>query len=153
MWHKIKWLTLWTTLAFWFGGCGATHPLALNSDDADVLPPAQSFISEPPAPAAPSLTGIDRINWEPITIAPTSGAVQHHPVYFSSDAYLAPSRRSPLTSDSDIEREAELATSADRIATADLAQIGLEPLQFAGDMVLLPVRLVMTPPWSVQLAK
>ena len=106
----------------------------------------------------PELT-IDRLNWERTTVGPERGRVAHWPVYYSrgfdfGEGVLPelPGRDSPLRWDGDIFGQAEAATDAEAplLAQGQGADALIAPFRFAYESLVLPVRMVETPPWQVQ---
>lgn len=163
MWNRITYLSMGVTLSMWLGSIGHdTLPLATAQDPAGPGKPAapvpaapiqHSYRSEidPANPAGPSLTrGLDRGHWGRTVILPIGDPGKVHPAYFSSTSILGPRPHpAPLTEAGDIEIEAGTITSHETNALTkyDWCDIAVQPLQTAFDLLILPVRMAIRPPW------
>ncbi len=154
MWRKVAWIFVWTTLAFWYG-CSATpnQPYAVHPD-ANELFPVTPTTSEPldNKAAKPSIAGLERDNWRPVTVDVYSGAVAHHPVYFT-DKYafgthwrVTQDRQVALTLQGDIDNEAAAVTAG--AYDDDSGGFGdgfWGTMKFALDTAALPYRFIKDP--------
>lgn len=95
----------------------------------------------------PTLQGLDRRHWPTIVVRVPPGQVEHQPVYFerlhlakgpARNEGVAPTTATVLEGPSD--------------GGSLLLEAGAAPFVFAGELVLLPLRAVLDPPWSVKRA-
>ena len=136
-----------------------TQPGAEAVPDEEVLPTEalDAAMAELPAPVSdtePSLRGLDRSHWPIVRIGPGDGTVRHGPHYLRDCPGMVPAH--PLGEGWDE------ATTEQRLLAAmageenggwcliNLVNAGGQPLAFAAEMVLLPAKAVMAPPWSKQ---
>lgn len=143
--RKVAWLTLWMTLAFWYG-CAQKQIADLPPDYRDLViveDPDVSILGVPDP--SPSITGLER-NWEPIVVAPAPGYVLHSPAYLATE--IEP--RAVLTRDGGIDAVARNVTQDDsfRFNYRTYRDLIGDPLEFGYDMVTLPLDLVRRPPWT-----
>lgn len=148
-------------------GRGGTVALAVQIDDTELGLPETPYITAdedavqtPLAEDAPgSLQGLDRSNWSTQLVFPQRGRVAHWPVYYSRDIGGTTWR---YTEDrgSVLDRGGNIEASADAIFDAEshhfgggqFADAAIGPFNFALDTILLPYRMVRTPPWQLQLS-
>jgi len=97
----------------------------------------------------PSLTGVDRSNWPKIAVRPASGLTYHKPFYFQDRETTYDRRRIERAHDTDEMLAASLEGEKPANWSAENAKDAvLQPLNYAKDMILLPVRAVVQPPWT-----
>ncbi len=93
--------------------------------------------------------GLQRDQWDTIETGAATGRVVHRPHYFEDCQRFA--RIDPLALEADVSRfRAALEPHADRAWTGH--KFGDTTIQYgkwAVDTVLLPVRLIVTPPWTL----
>lgn len=131
-------------------------PAAAPTADAKPAPAAAMATTQPAAALSaaddkPSLNGLDRSHWGKIKVTPAAAKTSHYPIYFTdlkepctrvSDPYV------PTGEGHEAQINAALDGSTAHYKIEDHAlQLGEQPLKFALDIVLLPARAVMTPPW------
>jgi hypothetical protein len=82
--RRIMWLTFWVTMAFWLGfglaGCHSANESARLGSTTGALPALGSGY-EVSFAATPSVEGIDRSNWEPITVHVSADDSRSWPTY------------------------------------------------------------------------
>jgi len=94
-----------------------------------------------------TLHGLDRRHWPIVVIRAPNGQVEHQPFYFE-----------PVTMASGPARNTDAAPNETTVleGASDggslLAEAVVAPLIFAGELVILPVRAIFDPPWSVHRA-
>ncbi|MEX0777295.1 MAG: hypothetical protein WD042_16445 [Phycisphaeraceae bacterium] len=94
-------------------------------------------------------TIIDRRDWPRITLSPYSGKVGHQPVYFHDVRLGNADDLQPFTGDTVSQFNAALTGHEPENWSADNAlAVPLQPLKFAFDLVALPVRMIIDPPWE-----
>lgn len=96
------------------------------------------------ADGTPTLQGLDRRHWPTVVLLMPSGQVEHQPYYFES-LHLAsgPARNEKLAPTT----ETVLEGSSD--GGSLLLEAAAAPFVTAGELVILPVRAIIDPPWSV----
>jgi len=91
-----------------------------------------------------TLDGLDRRHWSVTTVLIPAGQVEHQPTYFEP-AHLAKgtarAEELPPTTDTVLEGPSD--------GDSLLLEAAAAPFVFAGEMVILPVRAIFDPPWSV----
>jgi hypothetical protein len=99
----------------------------------------------------PSLRGLDRSHWPKLKPRAEVGATYHGPVYYKD--YPA-DRQEPKVNFSDpLEAQLQAALSGTRdhglIDGHHALQLLSQPVKFGLDTILLPYRMVVTPPWKL----
>jgi len=107
------------------------------------------------APAAseetvPSLIGSDRSRWPKIQIGPDRGTTAHNPYYYTDYPADRPEPMIDFNDPYEVQLEAALAGSKNHglFDGHHAFQLLSQPSKFALDTILLPVRMVITPPWT-----
>jgi len=115
--------------------------------DLDGHAPALDAEARYASSAAPTLQGLDRRHWPTVVLLMPSGQVEHQPSYFE-----------PLHLASGPARNQSLAPTEETVleGSSDGGSLVLEaaaaPFVTAGELVILPVRAIIDPPWSVHRA-
>jgi len=173
--ERVVWLSFWITLTYWLGnafGC-ATAPSAVvhyAPDDgllgggttAEPVRGIDEKVGEYPidttatlmdeygikSMAKPSLTGFDRSHWQPVPLRAVSGETLHHPIYFHD---VDPCYVDPAGENFDMTVAGALAgATAEDYSKCNLRDTFVQPAKGFLDVGLLPVRMVIQVPWSVQ---
>lgn len=100
--------------------------------------------------AEPSLNGLDRSHWEAMQVTAHPHVLTTQPHYFEDYTTYAsrPGRPTlPLQSDEQVLATLEPA-EAENLSGRNLFDMVAQPVELAFDMVLFPVRLIATPPWT-----
>ncbi|HEX7010288.1 MAG TPA: hypothetical protein VF184_09905 [Phycisphaeraceae bacterium] len=98
--------------------------------------------------AEPSLRGMDRSRWPGVIVGPVEARITHGPTYFhvqqgiEEDSVLAPAEVEDRLTRALEGSQAEFWTAN------SLGQAVTEPVLFYANVVLLPVRAVLDPPWT-----
>lgn len=129
-----------TVVACLSAGC------AVQSEGPLISPPLSALSAEtevrPTRSSEPSLTeGFDRRDWPTTVIEVPSASVAHQPTYVTNPVTASEAPRTP---------EAALATadaSSDDV-TGHVAELVIAPTEAVIDLVIAPVRMVLTPPWA-----
>lgn len=163
--RKVGVLTFWVTVVYWLGnsiGCSGL----INQKNYEVLTAEAVSTTAPltqPAPSPPqvampanvrsiqgnpepSLNGLDRSHWQTMEVQPISGTVWHRPVYFKNDQIAHGDTRWQAGTSVEALGTGEAGTL---YSTAGAWAVVSEPAEFFIDLVLLPYRMVRTPPWVV----
>ena len=153
---KILWLTIWTTLAYWLGNIGgcAAPPSWPVDDPVTVKATAQL----PEEDREPSVTSLDRSDWQGPVISPAPGTVYHYPTYFRDldiPHEIARSDREGygVEAESQWDQHVLEALHAGHASTLDPANYTHPPMQavkFGVDFVKMPALMVVRPPWEVR---
>jgi len=100
--------------------------------------------------ADPSLNGLDRSHWEPIEVKAHPHVLAVQPHYFEDYTTYAsrPGRPTvPLNAP-----EQSLATlepaEAENVSARNLFDLIAQPVEMAFDLAMLPIRMIVTPPWT-----
>lgn len=94
--------------------------------------------------------GASRAEWATTVVHPVDGSVTHGPIYFTTPA--DDDLPTPLARE-DLEQRYSLAMRLDEqgtLSTDNLGRLATEPVRFYVDALLLPVRLIVSPPFSEQ---
>jgi hypothetical protein len=111
----------------------------------------QPAVLAPVGDTEPSVVSLDRSNWPTIRVRPEDGRTWHGPVYFEDRPIGSDRRNIDRSQDPDQQLQAAL-SGADRsqfYTRENLKHTFIQPLEFAKDLVLLPYRMVMQPPWEL----
>jgi hypothetical protein len=172
--RKILWITFGMTMAFWFGCAsrGEDQNYKVLEEDAPMLEPDRNnprpgMSAAPattPAPSpreqlaaqqaainetTPSVTSMDRSNWPKVAVRPDSGLTYHKPIYFQDRETAYERRQIERAHDTDEMLAASLeGHRADTWSMENAKDLFIQPLNYAKDMILLPVRAVVQPPWT-----
>ena len=133
---------VWISIAVACASAGC----AIQADGPLVSPPlpALSVGTEvrPERSSEPSLTeGFDRGAWPTTVIEVPTASVAHQPTYVTNPVTAFEAPNTP---------EAALATvdaSSDDV-TKDVADLVIAPAEAVIDLVVAPVRMILTPPWA-----
>ena len=126
-----------------------------TADEAPATNPATAPYSPTPAlaPSTPeqrSVHGLDRSHWPVISVSPDDGRTIHGPVYYLP--WTAQGSLSDLDAQPDTESKLNEAldgtTPGNLLSPLNAAELGVQPLGFGADTVLLPLRLIMRPVWT-----
>ena len=102
--------------------------------------------------SARSTQGLDRSSWPKIQVGPERGSSKHFPIYYTD--YPADRPEAAINFDDPYEAklEAALAGTKDHglFDGHHALQLISQPTKFGLDTILLPVRMVITPPWTQQ---
>ncbi len=175
--HKVKWLFVWICLVLWLGnawGCATRgneqnykasqpeHPSIIEREDASAVPTdgAVHVVDVADAPAAataaaeitPSVTGLDRSQWPKIQVGPERGITPHFPIYYTDYPADRPEAQVNFNDPQETQLEAALTGSKDHglFDGHHALQLLSQPSKVGLDTLLLPVRMVITPPWTLQ---
>lgn len=99
--------------------------------------------------AEPSLDGVRREEWPLLVVEPVDAGIDHGPTYFGRDDRL--SDDVDVLGAGTLEERLNLAldsSTAQGLTGASFGRTFTEPLQFAADLILLPVNLVLQPPFT-----
>ncbi|MBX3355058.1 MAG: hypothetical protein KF724_05100 [Phycisphaeraceae bacterium] len=95
----------------------------------------------------PSLRGLDRRHWDPVIIRVPGGQVEHQPTYFEPVLLASgPARNTGAAPTTDTVLEG--ASDGGSLAIETVAA----PFIFGGELLILPIRAIIDPPWSVHRA-
>lgn len=113
--------------------------VTVSADDA---PPPTGGQREPVLPTAFTY----RSQWEPVVIGPADGRTAHQPWYFN-DCPIGQSHIQPANPEAAFEQYVD--DGPGTVFTADNAKAAAtQPLKAGLDLLLLPVRAILTPPWT-----
>jgi len=156
MTSKILWLTLWTTLAYWLGNVGgcATSPHWDLEKPLSVSPPAHIEGDS----TEPSVTTMNRDDWDGPTISAGSGTVYHYPTYFRDleiPHELAWSEKnrygvSPEAAWDEPVLDALHAGHASNYAPPNYIHPPMQALKFGLDVVKAPFLMGIDRPWEIR---
>lgn len=151
--QRIVYLAVMFTLAYWLGNVVGCSSNQIENDNYKLLEEDRPmFETKPnmsdPGAAAPaindttaSLQGLDRSQWDRISIAPEQGTTPASPNYFND--YPIYNRRVEST-----EPLANVTNAGwDKTNTLDVLA---QPIKFSLDIAALPIRLVTDPPRHTQ---
>ena len=95
--------------------------------------------------ATPSLRGNDRSHWSEVSLHGEDGRTTHFPLYFSDPraSYDEPAAAEPMSVEAAMQGERPQNYSGANVFDAVVA-----PGKFLFDIAALPVRAVLSPPWS-----
>jgi hypothetical protein len=174
--HKVMWLTFWVTMSFWLGsawgcaarlqevrapgpapeidvpGVGEYQPRQLGPVAAGAVPTGRATAAVPEGfQLAMAPADLPRRElWPTILLGPASGATRHHPVYFHDLEWLRsnPREDSQLIAD---QMKATLGTNRTGLDTAEMAvETVIQPAKSAFDLGLLPAKMILRPPWTME---
>jgi hypothetical protein len=151
---RVQSLAICITLTMWLGSIGRdTIPTATaeNTPPPAPIQAAYDQVVDRSATVGPSLNGLDRSHWGRTVVMPIADPGRSYPRYHHAPTWLGPrSRPAPLVDSGDVEIEAVRVTSHETngVECRDWCDLAVQPLRFAADMVLMPVRLVICPPWT-----
>ncbi len=104
----------------------------------------------PSTPEQRSVHGLDRSHWPVITVSPDDGRTVHGPVYYQP--WTAQGSMSDLDAQPDTESKLNEALDGTKpgnlLSPLNAAELGVQPLGFGADTILLPLRLIMRPVWT-----
>ncbi|MCK4872170.1 MAG: hypothetical protein KAS72_05560 [Phycisphaerales bacterium] len=139
--RKILTLLPWVVLVMWLGqmwGCAPTNEVAV---DAVRLP---DVVTEN---AAVPLAGVDRSHWPIHTVRVLFDGTEHRPTYATTVDLASDTARNrgeyPTA-------ESALGLSGRGEFGLRLAEIPIAAGTVAFDLVIVPVRCVLSPPWTIQ---
>ena len=117
-----------------------------DADPAVELPAVVRGLRGGIAVAAPESSALNRDAWPVVVVAPVTGVTLHRPAYFEdyrpddADVEWA----TPEAAFDDVVQ----ADTSETLGLANAADLVVQPAKFALDLVTLPVRAVLTPPWA-----
>lgn len=102
-----------------------------------------------PAETGPSITSLDRSSWKKIKVGVVVGQTTHNPIYYKD----CPADRAGARIDFSQSIDDQLAASLDGAGSKQWDkhhswQVVAQPLKYAFDTIVLPVRVVMQHPWT-----
>jgi len=101
----------------------------------------------PQANADPSGV-MDRSHWSATYAGPADGRTWHGPVYFKDRRYYVESPDVLAEGTRQRQIEAALEDGRGTLSAVHVTGLVVEPINFALGIVLLPARMVLTPPWE-----
>lgn len=126
-----------------------------DAEQIDVISATEVDAEQTPA-AAPSTRRVssefaDRTAWEPVVIGPVRSGVRHWPHYFSDWDYPPGRQRGDTLSQPDQAFDQVIGDDRHQpLSGRNLAAGAMQMGKFGVDLVALPIRLVLTPPWTTQ---
>lgn len=170
--HKVKWLFVWICLVLWLGnawGCATKgneqnykasqpeHPSIIEKEEATSVPAdGANSVADAPAPAATTVTplvaGLDRSQWPKIQVGPERGITRHYPIYYTDYPADRPEAQVNFNDPQETQLEAALTGNKDHglFDCHHALQLLSQPSKFGLDTILLPLRMVIAPPWTEQ---
>ncbi|MFW6059011.1 MAG: hypothetical protein ACODAQ_02450 [Phycisphaeraceae bacterium] len=128
-----------------------TPEVADTTDAADVPEAAEpASADQPDMPPIATLQGDDRAHWDTTVVHPVTGQVTHGPVYFTVTE--EPDLTEQIVA-GPMEQRYRAAAGLDEAGTLsgdNLARAVIDPLRFYADVLLLPVRLIVAPPFITE---
>ncbi len=139
-------MSLAMILVFYAGGCDATQ----QEITFDTRKLGGRDLLQTEVGANPVTNVIDRSDWPIIDYGPTIGWTRHGPTYVKDV---------PLRADAiDVTQlpqvlwrvdAAFLGTRAENWSSQNAADAGIAPLQVAGEIAVMPLRMINQPPWEI----
>ncbi len=133
------------------GEAGQPGAVAPEPKPADPYAPPQlaQFGVAVPRPNSDPSGVLRRQDWTPIVVGPAPATVEHLPTYYKdrrlgitySDVLAQPTLAQQV--------EAALESGEATFTRNNFIGLAAEPLGFAIDTILLPVRMILTPPWKL----
>lgn len=121
-----------------------------NAPAAKGLPAVQedSDLTIRVAPVQTTVVNLNREDWPSRTTGPADGRVVHHPTYVLEATYWGDEVNplSPTQVESQLEEALSSATAANW-SWGNLGDAAAAPLFAAGELVVLPVSAIISPPW------
>jgi hypothetical protein len=125
-------------------------PSATTSAPAATAPYSPTPALAPSTPEQRSVHGLDRSHWPVITVTPDDGRTVHGPVYYLP--WTVRGSLSDLDAQPDTESKLNEALNGTEpgnlLCPINATELGIQPLGFGADTVLLPVRLILQPVWT-----
>ena len=140
-------LTLSMSAALLSAGCDSLNARDdLIGAELGALPDLRgdSSAMQPASGGAPTVQGLDRRHWPVVVLRNAPGQVEHQPTYFEP----VPVASGPARNTSEPPTTATVLQGASDGGSL-LAEAGLAPFIFAGELVILPIRAIGDPPWAV----
>lgn len=123
---------------------------ALPATNPTTVPYSPTPALAPSTPEQRSVHGLDRSHWSVISVSPDDGRTVHGPVYYQP--WTAQGSLSDLDAQPDTESKLNEALDGTKpgnlLSPLNAAELGVQPLGFGADTVLLPLRLIMRPVWT-----
>lgn len=116
---------------------------SVSTDSYAWMPPPSGVTPDAPSVLPASL---DRSHWPEYPMSQPISGVQHYPTYATQPRFTNDLRRQRGQYPTDLS---SLDTWTDRGREQQALEGLAMPLVMAGDAILLPLRAIMTPPWSV----